>query len=51
MRKEKRASKKMLNTILKLIKQISNVFGKKKKEQEVVYPNSYQFERVVIGYV
>ena len=25
----------------KLIKKIGNVFGKKKKEQEIVYPNSY----------
>ena len=31
----------ILSYPFKLIKQISNVFGKKKKEQEVVYPNSY----------
>ena len=31
----------ILSYPFKLIKKISNVFGKKKKEQEIVYPNSY----------
>ena len=31
----------ILSYPFKLIKKIGNVFGKKKKEQEIVYPNSY----------